>query len=362
MSGCIRHTLRGGVRCFMPRLKPIQCVSRNSHAEVFLCRAADEGTLTSPTYCLKVMDAASPAAQNTQRVLDRLHAPSRGASNSVEPSRAANLSARFFPPVLHYGVMPHPLHPSSGEVFCVLTPWVAGAPLERLIVDAARLAQDDRGPRLSVVLKALAALADAVNAWGSLQPGTCLVHQDLKPSNVIVSLEPDVQATLIDYDTAFFLDEVAAVVQGPHDAALHIPGGSYGYAAPEILMCGLGAANECVDVYAFGVVAHEALCGHNPYPFSSQYACQQQGADAAEFWRSFFRKGGQPTVDAWLPCDIANALYASLAIDPAQRLHPRELVHAMRRLANKYEGENTRCTYSETVSCWEQTPARCVVA
>ncbi|MEI3232054.1 MAG: hypothetical protein V8S24_12995 [Gordonibacter pamelaeae] len=70
--------------------------------------------------------------------------------------------------------------------------------------------------------------------------GTVLIHQDLKPSNIIMATSPVERATVIDLDTAFFLGE-------PTDA---VPCGSYGYTAPEGIMRTPGWENENLDVFS----------------------------------------------------------------------------------------------------------------
>ena len=218
----------------------IELVSRSSRSSVHVCRFSD--MLQSRAYCLKTLRADGRYLEHQRSLLARLVAGSRKAASeergagSVASRRAANgetasgdteergvtaFGARF----AATGVLRDSrLRPSHGKWLYLVSAWAEGAPLSRIITQRAR----ERRPllladSLSLLLAVATDLHDLERCGGS---GAVLIHQDLKPSNIIVSPSPVERATVIDLDTAFFLGE-------PTDA---VPCGSYGYTAPEGIM------------------------------------------------------------------------------------------------------------------------------
>jgi serine/threonine-protein kinase len=107
---------------------------------------------------------------------------------------------------------------------------------------------------LTVADQLLAALAAAHQAE--------VVHRDLKPDNIILQLTPDAPARLkvLDFGLAKLLGDETLTV-------LTRTGEIYGtptYMAPE-QASGDHAISPAVDIYAFGVILYEMLCGAPPF-------------------------------------------------------------------------------------------------
>ncbi|XBI76386.1 hypothetical protein VPH35_069629 [Triticum aestivum] len=86
-----------------------------------------------------------------------------------------------------------------------------------------------------------------------LHSQTCIVHRDLKPSNLL--LDPEMNVKISDFGLAKKL--------APDATAEDIVCGTYGYADPEYVTTGM--LSQKADVYSFGIVALEIICGNNPW-------------------------------------------------------------------------------------------------
>lgn len=299
----------------------IDLVSRSSRSSVYVCRFAGDA-LPNCAYCLKTLRAAGPYLEHQRNLLTRL----------VESSRlqgAEGEATLGLPCFVASGTVsdPHP-YAMHEELLYLLSTWVEGVPLSHII---ARRARDRRPLLLAESLSLLLAVAVGLCALGRCGDGALLVHQDLKPSNIIVSPPPDERAFVIDFDTAFFLGE-------PTEA---VPCGSYGYTAPEGIARAEGWENRALDVFSFGVVAHEVLTGRWPYPFPPRLR------DDLSFWAAYFREGGGPRVDPHLPGDVRQLVKSCIALDPSKRPSVSELVERVRLLAARYAGSSASCPLAE---------------
>ena len=135
----------------------------------------------------------------------------------------------------------HDVNESDGQLYIVME-LIEGESLADRLQRERVLSPEALAPILSSVASGLAVLH-----------GLGLVHRDVKPHNIL--LPTTGPAKLADFGLA----------RDGGTASLTIPGtaiGTLGYLAPEVLR---GApASAASDVYAFGVVAHEALTGHRP--------------------------------------------------------------------------------------------------
>ncbi len=148
----------------------------------------------------------------------------------------------------HPGIVAvHTMGAHRGIAFLVLER-VSGLSLDRMIAE-----RRQRGERFAVgeALDLLVAIAEAL----TFVHRAGLAHRDVKPANVM--LAPGGRVVLMDFGLVL-----------PHaDRAGHKSvAGSLQYMAPEALTGAVaeGAAN-LLDVYAFGVLAYELLCGTVPF-------------------------------------------------------------------------------------------------
>ncbi|HET7458481.1 MAG TPA: protein kinase [Gemmatimonadaceae bacterium] len=93
-----------------------------------------------------------------------------------------------------------------------------------------------------------------------------VVHRDVKPANILLSAG---HALVADFGVAKALgvSSKSGNHTTPADSAITVPGfalGTPAYMAPEQAL-GDPAADQRVDIYAFGVVAYEALTGRVPF-------------------------------------------------------------------------------------------------
>ncbi|MCJ1298486.1 hypothetical protein MMC08_001276 [Hypocenomyce scalaris] len=83
-----------------------------------------------------------------------------------------------------------------------------------------------------------------------------VVHRDLKPENLLY-LTPEPHSTLVlaDFGIAKMLDS--------KDEVLRTMAGSFGYAAPEIML--KQGHGKPVDMWSLGVITYTLLCGYSPF-------------------------------------------------------------------------------------------------
>ncbi|KAI1461740.1 calcium/calmodulin-dependent protein kinase 1 [Annulohypoxylon moriforme] len=83
-----------------------------------------------------------------------------------------------------------------------------------------------------------------------------VVHRDLKPENLLyLSKEPDSDLVLADFGIAKMLDT--------KDEVLTTMAGSFGYAAPEVML--KKGHGKPVDMWSLGVITYTLLCGYSPF-------------------------------------------------------------------------------------------------
>lgn len=150
--------------------------------------------------------------------------------------------------VHHPGVITiHTMAEHRGIRFLVLER-LRGISLDRMIED--RRQQGERFA-LAEALDLLVAICSALNAVHA----SGLAHRDVKPGNVM--LTPTGRVVLMDF---------GLVLPNADRAGHRTVAGSLRYMAPEALTGGVAeGAAHLLDVYAFGVLAYEVLCGIAPY-------------------------------------------------------------------------------------------------
>ncbi|MGH3395325.1 MAG: protein kinase domain-containing protein, partial [Streptosporangiaceae bacterium] len=123
-----------------------------------------------------------------------------------------------------------------------------------------------------------------------------LVHRDIKPQNILLSLDGLVKLT--DFGISFAAGAASLTSAG---TVL----GTSGYLAPERLEGGRGTAAG--DVYALGVVAYQALAGQPPFT-----GTPAQVADA-------HHSGAWPPLPPGVPAEVTTLIGTLTARDPALR-------------------------------------------
>jgi serine/threonine-protein kinase len=161
-----------------------------------------------------------------------------------------------------------------------------------------------------------------------------LVHADVSPSNVYLSVEGDVK--LGDFGIARAADEVESEVRG-----------KWGYVAPEVLEG--EAVDHRADLFSLGAVLGELLLGQSIFPGSSQLAVllaiREANVDPLR------RRAGE------LPPGLFDVLTRCLSREPSGRPDSAaELSEALAPYEPEDEGE-VRRTLGQWVE-WARDPAR----
>ena len=174
-------------------------------------------------------------------------------------------------------------------------PWVATAYAAGPSLSAAVA---DGGPLPTATVRALGAgLAEALTAVHELG----LVHRDVKPSNVLLTLDGPL---LIDFGIARATDGTASLT------STGVSVGSPGYMAPEQIL-GKGATGAS-DVFSLGAVLAYAATGESPFPGDSS---------AALLYKVVHEEPQLGAMDG----DLRELASACLAKDPASRPTPGEV-------------------------------------
>ncbi|MFF9560134.1 serine/threonine-protein kinase [Streptomyces albus] len=180
---------------------------------------------------------------------------------------------------------------TDGPVPWVATGYVAGPSLTQAVAGHGALPE--------AAVRALGAgLGEALRHVHGLG----LVHRDVKPSNVLLTLDGP---RLIDFGIARAMEGTASLT------STGVSVGSPGYMAPEQI---LGErVTGAADVFALGAVLAYAATGRAPFP---------GGSSAALLYHVVH---GEPRLDG-LPDGLRELVTRALAKDPGQRPAPDELV------------------------------------
>jgi serine/threonine protein kinase len=184
--------------------------------------------------------------------------------------------ARAVAAIDHPNVIPLYAAGEDGGTVYIVTRWVEGTGLGRLVLDEGPL-EPERAARIAAQV---AAALGAANEKG-------LVHRDVKPSNVILSHEDHV------YLTDFGLAKRAG--SEPGLTAVDRMQGTVDYVAPELIEGSEPDARS--DVYSLGCVLFEMLTGAPPFA--------DQAGGMAKMWAHV--NGEPPSVRESRP-DVPGAL------------------------------------------------------
>ncbi len=251
--------------------------------------------------------------------LKLLHGKSSGEALS-RFAREARLASEVDHPAI-VGVVDVDMTPEG--VLYIVMEFVAGRTLEDYL---------DGDPAIAwslVVLRQVAEGLAAVHARG-------IVHRDLKPTNVLVEENVDrIDAKIVDFGVSSLLSDVSHVArtEAPEsgetekaegDGRVTRAGqvmGTPAYMAPELAYKGR-PVHPSIDMYAFGVMAHEMLVGRLPFR-DPLYVRRLHG-------RSLPPPPSLTVARPRLDRGVAAIVDRCLSLDPAQRPTAAEAAGALR--------------------------------
>ncbi|KAK2749230.1 hypothetical protein FQN57_006846 [Myotisia sp. PD_48] len=133
----------------------------------------------------------------------------------------------------------------SRDKYYIVTQLATGGELFDRICDCGRFTEKDASKTIREVLEAVDYLH-----------GQNIVHRDLKPENLLyLTSASDSPLVLADFGIAKMLDDPSEVLTSM--------AGSFGYAAPEVMM--KQGHGKAVDMWSLGVITYTLLCGYSPF-------------------------------------------------------------------------------------------------
>ncbi|KAL1884511.1 Calmodulin-dependent protein kinase cmk2 [Paecilomyces lecythidis] len=133
----------------------------------------------------------------------------------------------------------------SRDKYYIVTQLATGGELFDRICEYGKFTEKDASQTIKQVL-------DAVNYLHERN----IVHRDLKPENLLyLTSAADSPLVLADFGIAKMLDSPEEV--------LTTMAGSFGYAAPEVMM--KQGHGKAVDMWSLGVITYTLLCGYSPF-------------------------------------------------------------------------------------------------
>lgn len=164
------------------------------------------------------------------------------------------------------------------------------------------------GPRLSTLIRRFgpleteqaAPLAVEIASALHYMHGVGVVHLDVKPKNLMMAAPP----RLIDLSIARSFDAAAE---------LAVPIGTDAYMAPEQIRPSRGLVGPAADVWGLGVTLYEALAGKPAFPRGSD----DPEASVEEHYPQL--TNAPAPLPERVPAELAEAAFAALAFEPAER-------------------------------------------
>ncbi|KAK6533143.1 hypothetical protein TWF281_007297 [Arthrobotrys megalospora] len=137
-----------------------------------------------------------------------------------------------------------------------------------------------------------------------------VVHRDLKPENLLY-LTPDHESSLVlaDFGIAKMLDS--------KDEMLTTMAGSFGYAAPEVML--KKGHGKPVDMWSLGVITYTLLCGYSPFRSETLPELIDECSNGRVIFHERYWKGVSP--------DAKLFIGELLQPNPNERLTSSEALH-----------------------------------
>ncbi|RQM06998.1 hypothetical protein DH86_00000150 [Scytalidium sp. 3C] len=133
----------------------------------------------------------------------------------------------------------------SRDKYYIVTQLATGGELFDRICEQGKFTEKDASQTIRQVLEAVDYLHD-----------NNVVHRDLKPENLLyLTRDPHSDLVLADFGIAKMLDS--------KDEVLTTMAGSFGYAAPEVML--KKGHGKPVDMWSLGVITYTLLCGYSPF-------------------------------------------------------------------------------------------------
>ncbi|KAG9236010.1 calcium/calmodulin-dependent protein kinase [Amylocarpus encephaloides] len=133
----------------------------------------------------------------------------------------------------------------SRDKYYIVTQLATGGELFDRICEQGRFTEKDASQTIRQVIEAVDYLHD-----------NNVVHRDLKPENLLYLMnDSNSDLVLADFGIAKMLDS--------KDEVLTTMAGSFGYAAPEVML--KRGHGKPVDMWSLGVITYTLLCGYSPF-------------------------------------------------------------------------------------------------